>query len=257
MYPYFSLPFFDARIYTFWLFLCLAFGSFFFILQRTGKKASINTNFFISNALLFVVSTFFFSRLVFILLEWRDYQYQILDRFWNFFVMNDYNMSFAGWIIGFLIILIIKLRKHQQPLDKYLDVIVLSFLFAGIIGYIWAFLGGQIYGRPTHLPIWILYKSDRANIPYTSAVIPLWILYSCSCFVLFSGLYIFRELQKIPGFTGYVWLWLFSIVLLIWEFYSGSEDILQTYIILNINQLLALTGIAITWHWLWKQIQKQ
>lgn len=256
MYPYFLLPFLDARIYTFWIFLCIAFGGFFFMLQRTGKKANINTNFFIWNALIFVLSTFFFARLTFVLLEWKDYQYQIMDRFWNFFVMNDYNMSFAGGVIGFLLILVIKLRKHQQPVDKYLDVIVLSFLFAAIAGYIWAFLGGQIYGKPTHLPIGILYKSDSANIPYTSAVIPLWIFYAVGSFILFSILYIFREVQKIPGFAWYIWIGLFSIMIFIWDFYSWSEDILQAGISLDINQVLALVGFCVTGYWLWKQIRK-
>lgn len=138
---------------------------------------------------------------------------------------------------GFLLILIIKLRKHQQSIDRYLDVIVLSFLFAAIIGYIWSFLGGQTYGKPTHLPIGLLYKSEIANIPYTSAVIPLGILYSLACFMLFSTLYIFKEIQKIPGFTGYIGLWLFSVIMLIGEFYSWKEDIIETYLKLNINQL--------------------
>lgn len=145
------------------------------------------------------MGTFVVSRLTFVALGWMDFQYQVQDKFWNIFIMNDYNLSFAGGVIGFLGVLVYKLKKHQQPIEKYLDVVILAFLFSAILGYIGAFLGGQIYGQPTSLSIGVIYKSDSSNIPYTSAVLPLSILYSLACFSLFSLLYIFKEVQKIPG----------------------------------------------------------
>ena len=46
---------------------------------------------------------------------------------------------------------------HSQKHEKYIDALVIAFLFAAVIGYIGAFLGGQIYGRPTSFPIGIIY----------------------------------------------------------------------------------------------------
>lgn len=59
-----------------------------------SKKTGVNQNFFAGNALLFVGSTFLFSRLFFIISEWSDYKYLIQDRIVNFFLMTDYNLSF-------------------------------------------------------------------------------------------------------------------------------------------------------------------
>jgi prolipoprotein diacylglyceryltransferase len=102
MFPTIPLPIFNIPLHTFGLFLVIAIVCFGYMLQKMCKKVSINPNFFLGSALTFVLSTFLVSRLVFVLLEWRDYQYIVQDSFLNFFVMSDYNMSLMGGIIGFL-----------------------------------------------------------------------------------------------------------------------------------------------------------
>ncbi len=215
MYPEIILPFLDIKIFTFGLALSLAFGLFFFMLYKLSVKTGINSNFFFGSALPLVLSTFIFARLVFIFSQWRDYKYLVTDRFLHFFLMNDYNLSFIGGVIGFVLVLGYKLIRFNQPQEKYVDTVVLAFLFAAVIGYIGAFLGGQIYGRPTELAIGIVYKYENANVPYTSAIIPLAVFYSIGCFFLFSGLYILREIFKIDGFVGYIGIAFFSLMLLV------------------------------------------
>jgi prolipoprotein diacylglyceryltransferase len=48
-----------------------------------------------------------------------------------------------------MIVLIFQLKRFKISARKYIDAIVLAFLFASVIGFIGAFFGGQIYGRPT------------------------------------------------------------------------------------------------------------
>ncbi len=258
MYPYFFFPFTEFRIYTFWLWLSLAFVAFIYMLKKMSKKSGINQNFFAGNALLFVVSTFLFSRLFFVIAEWTDYKYIIGDRFLNFFLTNgdDYNLSFMWGIIGFLVVLIYLIYRHQQNHEKYIDVVVVSFFFAAIIGYLAALFGGQIYGRPTSLPIGIVYQGEDMNIPYTSAVLPLALFYSLLSFSTFTILYITKELNKIPGFIGYLGIWIFSIILLVGEFFSGTQDVFHSLIQLNLTQIGAIVGILTSWVWLFRQIRK-
>ena len=254
MFPFFTLPFTEIRIYTFGLGLVIAFACLSYMIAKMCKKSWLNSNFFIGNALLFVFSTFFFSRLIFVIAEWRDYKYLVEDRLLNFFIMTDYNMSFVGGVLWFFLALSYKLYRYQQPKEKYLDVLVLSFLFSAIVGYIAAFLGGQIYGTPTNLPIGIVYRWDASNIPYTSAIIPLALFYSLGSFILFSALYILKEALKIPGFIGYMGIGIFSILLFCGEFFSGNEDIFRLYSGLNLTQISALIGIFIAGKWLKRQI---
>lgn len=256
MYPYFFFPFTEFKIYTFWLWLSLSFIAFIYMLRKMSKKTGVNQNFFAGNALLFVGSTFLFSRLFFIISEWSDYKYLIQDRIVNFFLMTDYNLSFIWGVFGFLLVLIYLIYRHQQSHEKYIDVIVVSFFFAAIIGYLAALLGGQIYGKPTGLPIGIVYQGEDMNIPYTSAVIPLALFYSLLSFTTFTLLYIAKELNKIPGFIGYMGIGIFSIILLVGEFFSGAQDIFHSFIGINLTQVGAIVGIFTSGLWLFRKIGK-
>jgi len=226
------------------------------MLKKMSKKTGVNQNFFAGNALLFVVSTFLFSRLFFVIVEWRDYKYLIEDRFINFFLMTDYNFSFIGGVFGFMLVLFYKIYRYQQTHEKYLDVVVMAFFFAAIIWYFSALFWWQIYGRPTSLPVGIVYQGDNMNIPYTTAVIPLALIYSFLSFVTFTILYIAKELFRIPGFIGYMGIGMFSVFLLIGEFFSGTEDIFRITLGVNLTQVGSIIGILISGIWLLRKIQK-
>jgi prolipoprotein diacylglyceryltransferase len=96
MYPEIILPFIEVKLYSFGLALSIAFGLFFFMLYKLSVKTGINSNFFFGSALPLVVSTFVFSRLFFVISQWRDYKYLVTDKFLHFFLMSDYNLSFIG-----------------------------------------------------------------------------------------------------------------------------------------------------------------
>lgn len=153
-------------------------------------------------------------------------------------------------------VLLLQLRRFKLSSRKYIDAVVLSFFFAGIIGFIGAFLGGQIYGKPTDSFIGIMYTSPTSDSPYASPMFPLALLYSAVSFVLFVVFYMVRIFTKIEGLIGYVGIVLFSAVLLIAEFYNGSTDIFQSSLFLNLNQIGALILIAIGARGLYK-IYKQ
>lgn len=94
------------------------------------------------------------------------------------------------------------------------------------------------------------------NIPYTSAVLPLALFYSLLSFLTFTILYIIKELFKIPGFIGYMGIGMFSVFLLVGEFFSGTEDIFHSWIGINLTQIGSIIGILISGTWLLKKIQK-
>lgn len=214
------------------------------MLHKLSTKTNINSNFFFGSALSLVLSTFLFSRIVFILSNLRDYEYLGNTQFFqNFFLMNDYNLSFVGGVLGFVLVLAYKLFRFNQPKERYIDTVVLAFFFAAIVGYIGSFLGGQIYGQPTDLAIGVIYKGENIVVPYTSAIIPLAIFYSIGSFALFSSLYIIRQIIKIDGFVGYIGIAIFSVMLFIGEFFSGTDDSLSSYIYLNLTQLGAIVGV--------------
>ncbi len=237
MYPQIELPF-GITVYTFGIALSISFLLFFGMLYKLSGKFGINTNFFIGNALQLFLASFVLSRLFFHLSEFKDV---ISEGFLRFFVTSDYNFSLAGGALGFFLVLIHKLKKHKLPLGKYLDAVVLAFLFAGVIGYLGAFIGGQIYGKPTNLPFGITYSDPESANPYTSPVVPLALIYAFFCFVYFVVLYIARAaFVKIDGLVGYLGLSAFAPVLLIGEFWNGAEDSFKGIFFLNLTQIMAV-----------------
>ena len=126
-------------------------------------------------------------------------------------------------------------------MGKYLDAVILSFLFAGVVGYLGAFIGGQIYGKPTNLPFGITYSDPETMNPYTSPVVPLAVIYAFFSFVIFVVLYIARAaFVKIDGLVGYLGISAFAPVLLIGEFWNGAEDSLKGIFFLNLTQIMAV-----------------
>lgn len=144
-------------------------------------------------------------------------------------------------IFGFFIVLLINTRIEKVQIKKYIDGIVLSSLFALVIGYIGALLGGQVYGRDTNFGIEIFYTHPFHEIPYEVAIFPLAIVYAIVCFMLFSGGYIFSMFISLRWFIGYLGMILFSCMLLVWEFFSGRFDIFKlSFININLTQICAL-----------------
>lgn len=235
MYP--QIEIFSITIYTFGLALSVSFILFFFMLYKLSEKFGINANFFLGNVLSFFLSTFIFSRFFYIIAEWRDFQFLWSQGILNFLLMSDYNFSLMGGVFGFMLVLLFQLKRFKISSRKYIDAIVLAFLFASIIGFVGAFFGGQIYGRPTDSFMGIASTNDMSNTPYTSPMFPLALLYSFVSFTLFFCLYLVRKFTKIEGLVGYLGILLFSIILFSAEFYSGGTDIFRAYVFFNLNQI--------------------
>ncbi|EKE26754.1 MAG: hypothetical protein ACD_4C00161G0001 [uncultured bacterium (gcode 4)] len=254
MYP--QIQFWWITVYTFGLALSISFVLFFWMLYKLSLKFWINTNFFLGNIFFFFISSFTFSRLFYVIAEWRDFKYIFNQWFIRFFFMSDYNFSLIWWIIWFLLVLYINIKKFKLNSNKYVDAVVLSFLFAAVVWYIWAFLWWQIYWKPTELMIWIANTNPLSKNPYSSPTFPLAIIYSIISFLLFVSLYISKIFIKIEGFVGYVWLIIFASLLLIFEFFNWSSDIFSSFIYINLTQIWAVGLILIWARWLAK-IYKQ
>jgi phosphatidylglycerol:prolipoprotein diacylglycerol transferase len=238
MYP--QIEFFSITIYTFGLSLSIAFILFFYMLYKLSLKFGINANFFLGNTLWFFLSIFVFSRTFYVIADWQNIHFLLNQGIMKVLFMSDYNFSLMGGIFGFMVVLFFQLRRFKLSSRKYIDAIVLSFFFAAIVGFIGAFFGAQIYGKPTDSFIGIMNSSSIGNTPYTSPIFPLALLYSFASFFLFFCLYLVRKFTKIEGLVGYLGILFFSILLFVAEFYSGSTDIFRSYIFLGLNQIGAI-----------------
>jgi len=247
-------PFFEIlswiRIYSFGLTLTICFFLFLWMLHKLSKRFHYDTSFFTKNIVWYLMSIFIFSRLFYVIWKWNDLKY--IRNPIDFFIMNDYNFSLFWAIFWFFIVLIInlKLRKEFQlpskwKITEYIDGVVLSFIFILIIGFIWAFLWWQVYGRETHIGIEIMYNHPFTPVPFQVPIFPLPIVYAISFFLLFSTLYISSMFVKIRWFIWYVGLIAFASILLIFEFFSWKYDILKDSTFISFPQVFSMVLIVI------------
>lgn len=193
--------------------------------------------------------------------KWRDSKFLFqgfftgqsgfLD-FWKDFLINDnYNLSLAGGIIGFSVVFFYKIykRKQQGQLAKYIDIITPSFLISGVIWYIGALFGGQVYGTPSTAFFAINYNTKNSLIPGT--LFPLPIFYVIGILVLLFVMYKINKKPNIPeGYTGLLLMGLFGVLLFFGEFFSGSPDMFEVFI--RINQLIGIIFIVAALIWIIK-----
>lgn len=242
MFPLFEI-FPWVFIYTFGLALTACFFLFLWNLKRLAKRFGYSFSFFTQNILWLFISTFFFSRAFYVLSRWHDMKF-IKDPF-QFLIMSEFNFSIFGAMFGFGLVLYILSRLEKSSLLRYIDGVVLSFLFILVVWYIGAFFGWQVYGRETLLWIEINYTNAYTPVPYQVPIFPLPIIYTLISFIIFCSMYILSLFIHIRWYIAYIGLILFWVMILIFESFSGKQDILSVSSVFNLPQVFAL--ILIVW----------
>ncbi len=209
-----------------------------------------NFSFFLNNILWYFLSIFIFSRLFYIVADWNNMKF--IKNPFEFFIMSDYNFSLFWAVFWFFLVFFIMLKIDKRTVVKYIDGVVLSFLFILILWYIGAFFGGQVYGLETHFWIEVSYNHPFSTIPYEVPIFPLAIVYAVLFFIVFSVLYTVSILVNIRGLIWYVWLILTWLILFIFEFFDWQNDIFKLNLNLNLTQICSIVLIAFASYGLYK-----
>lgn len=265
MFPQFEL-FGFIDIHTFGIFAVIAWILFFTLLHVFSIERGLTRHIF-TDVVGYTLSILLFSRIFYIISEWRDEKFIFLNLIewrgiFHFFrellLWENYDFSLAGGIIGFSVLYFWKSytsSKHDQKI--YRDVVVKSFLISALVGYTWAFLGGQIYGVPFDSWISMIYNDKNSIVPYRSPLFPLPLLYIIGCGAIYLGLSWLREKKDIPdAWFSYMGIGLFGALIFLWEFLNGSSDMFSSSSLhLNLNQLLSIGLITYSLIWLWNMMR--
>lgn len=257
MYPTIEISGF--YIYTFGTIIACTWLLFIILLHRFAWKKWFTKSIF-GSIVPFTLSIFFFGRLFYILSEWVDQKFILMDLLHGniinflklFFISEEYFFSLFGGIFGFMMVFLWKTRQIKKDRWRYLDGIIFAFLYAAILGYFWALLGGQVYGIPFHSPFSIVYDHKNTIIKDHIPLFPIAALYMILCIILVVSLRRMSKRILLPdGFIGFMGMGIFSSFIFLWEFLSGSkEDIFYDMVYLSLNQIGAIIGIVISVLWL-------
>ncbi len=121
--------------------MILAWAVFFMLLHYFSVRRGLPKHIF-DSIIDFTLIIFFFGRIFYILSDWRTEKFLFIDLFENgnifaflkqFFITDNYGLSFAGGVIGFLIVFFWKTRDKAKYRPKYWDSIIPAFLVAAAI----------------------------------------------------------------------------------------------------------------------------
>jgi hypothetical protein len=90
----------------------------------------------------------------------------------------------------------------------------------------------------------LLYSHPHSLVASQVPVFPLPIVYTLISFIIFSAMYILSLFIHIRGYIGYLGLVLFGAMILIFESFSGKQDILSVSSVFNLPQVFALMLIV-------------
>lgn len=240
-------------LYTFGLFMIIAWAIFFTILHYLSIRRGFSKHIF-SAIIDFTLSIFLFGRIFYIISDWRTEKFLFIDLFETgniftflkqFFITDNYSLTFAGGVIGFLIVFFWKTRYIPKDRPKYWDSIIPAFLVAGIVGYIGTLLGWQIYGIVMDTFFSITYTNPESIVPFQNPTFPLPILYSLFCVGIVYLLYRIETRIPVPAwFIGYIWMGAFSVLVFLAEFLNWASDLFSSRVYLNMTQLVTLGLIS-------------
>jgi hypothetical protein len=252
MLPSFDL--FGISVYIFWLTIVICFFLFFWMLKKLSIRFGYEYSFFINSVLWYFLSVFFFSRLFYAISKWKDMQH--INNPLEFFIMNDYYFSLFWAIFWFLLVLLFNVKLFKKEIHSYLDGSVISFLFVAVIWYIWSLFWGQVYWKITNYWIEIPYNSSSSSVELSWELFPLAIIYAVITFLLFSLLYILSMYIKVRWLLWYLGLWIFSAMIILFEFFSWKTDMFHMAYEINISQISALVLVTYSFYGIFKIILK-
>ncbi len=240
MYP--SIEIFWHLIFVFGLTIVICFFLFLWMLRKLSIRLWYDYNFLANSIFWYFLSVFFFSRMFYIISLWKDTGN--INNFFHFFVTSDYSFSLFWAIFGFFLVFFFNIRLFRQKASKYIDGIVISFLFIAILWFIGSFFWWQVYGSITNYGIEIPYSQDTL-VPLHGELFPLALIYSFGSFVLFSVLYILSMYVKVRWILWYIWLGIFACMVLWFDFFSGKPDIFKSMFNINLSQISAIVTVIL------------
>jgi len=195
-----------------------------------------------------LVSAMAGSKLLYILLNWSDFLYD-LQRFprdpWGALRAQGGGFVFFGGLIAATIVGIVFARRHGMPLWQLGDLAAPSLALGHGLGRIGCFLAGCCYGRACRHFWAVTFRDPRTLAPRNIPLHPTQ-LYSAAMLLLLSGflLWLSRR-RRFPGQIFWTYVAFYSVGRFIIEFFRGDERGGIPAIGLSTSQWMGILALAL------------
>ncbi|RXI48672.1 prolipoprotein diacylglyceryl transferase [Clostridium tetani] len=228
---------FGLKIYGYGAMIALGILAAVILLDKRSKKRGYNEDHIFNMAIVGIIGGILGGKLLYIIVDIKN----IID---NPEILKDLGNGFViyGAIIGGAISVYLYCKKKNWDVLKMLDLVVPSVALAQGFGRIGCFLAGCCYGKPTKLPIGVMFT----NSPFAPSNIhlhPTQIYSSIFDFLLaFFLLWYSRKAEK-PGRVFSLYVIIYGVGRVIVEFLRGDPR--GNVSMLSTSQFISLFTIII------------
>jgi len=206
------------KLYTYGFFLALGFLTAVWFSKRNAKFYDIQDQVISDVFFVILLSSIAGARILYVLINFDDYQNNLLEIFkiWNG------GLVFFGGFIGSIGATIVFLKVKKIPILKTADIIAPGIALGHAIGRLGCFSAGCCYGKQCDLPFAIKFTNPDSLAPLNVYLHPTQIYMVFSNFILFL---ILMWLQKRKKFNGMIFLYyvmLYSVFRSAIEFFRGD-----------------------------------
>jgi phosphatidylglycerol---prolipoprotein diacylglyceryl transferase len=142
-------------LYSFGVFIALAFAAGGYLTLYLAKRERLTTNHFIDYFLYAALAGLIGARLWYVLFRPSE-----IDSFWQLFTLGGGGLALPGGLLLAITVLVLSMRRHRDPVWRWLDITAIGTLAGLTIGKIGSFLNGDSFGTATSLP-WSTTFTDR------------------------------------------------------------------------------------------------
>lgn len=197
-------------VYSYGAMLALAFLVCSFLAKRRAISVGMDGDKVLDLSILLIIAGVIGGRLMFVLLDIEYFKNRPLD----IFKIWEGGLAWYGGLILAVISGLVFLRIHKMPVLRTADLMMPYVALGQAIGRIGCFLNGCCYGKPTALPIGVVFDPEQGT------VLPTQLFESAAMFLVYL---ILRKRAPSNGRTLFLYLIFYSVFRFFIEFLRGDN----------------------------------
>lgn len=206
-----------VTIYTYGFFVFTGIILAYYVCLYQAGKVGICRDTFANMLFWVLVWGFIGARLVYLVVEWRDF----IDYPLALIFSRSGFVFFGGLISGVISLYILSYRKRLDFL-KVADIFSLGLPLAHSFGRLGCFFYGCCYGKPTNSFLGILFPPGSPAGLSGVKVIPTQIISAAILLVIFLFLWIYSRKERANGYVLTAYLFIYGVFRFFIEFFRGD-----------------------------------
>lgn len=237
------------KIYTFGIFLVLAFFWGSFMLWKNVQLTSYKEEDIFDGLFASMLSGLFFGRLLYVILHFDKFNFDFI----KFILINGYpgiNMygALAGAFLGFLLFANSKKIKFMEIIDYMIAPLFISLALIKI----GAFFSGAEVGTRTKFPVSVKY----ANYDGLRHLTPFYegLLFLLGSYIAYKLLFDVRKQKYTQGYVFTFFWWFTSFVLALFSFLKANQSYVYGYNFSTVMSSIILLTLSVYFVYYWRVV---